>query len=286
MTLHTALIDLPAILELAGYEVRTATNWLEGQCSSASHYLWTDPHDFHESHDESPSGYMVHHTATDRAIPPPHDTSKANAWIGLARGDSLYSYGPGDPVIYLASAGPARISSGYGYSPAAWEHTFEDRRAPVYAEGADGGTALNRYVFNVETVHPGDGSELPAGSLESVIGLGVVLHELFGWRERTLGHLSWSSRKIDPRWNSRNDAILPIQDEIARRLGDAGGNGDEEDMRTLREWVSVLRERDIQRAADVGSIEQSEVSYWQGLLSNPDNAEWQSYRNAVEVRRV
>ena len=71
---------------------------------------------------------------------------------------------------------------------------------------------------------------------------------------------------------------------------DDSQEGDE--MRTLEQWVAVLRADDIQRAADAGVINQSEVTYWQGLLLEPEgNAtsisdEWQSYRNAVEVRRV
>ncbi len=47
---------------------------------------------------------------------------------------------------------------------------------------------------------------------------------MFGWSERTLGHLSWSQRKIDPRWtvgkpNDGNACIIDIQNEIAEQLG-------------------------------------------------------------------
>ena len=57
-------------------------------------------------------------------------------------------------------------------------------------------------------------------------------------------------------------------------------------MYSLEEWVGTLRDVDIQRAADVGIVNQSEVGYWQGMLSQPTNPDWADYRRAVEVRRV
>jgi len=141
----------------------------------------------------------------------------------LERGGRLYQEGGGTPTIYLATAGPARVSSGYGYRPALWDYTFNDRRAPARAQGGDGSTAGNRYTFNVETVHRGDGSAIDRGVWDAVVGLGVALHELFGWTERTLGHRSWSTRKIDPKWavglaNDGAECIVDVQDEIARIL--------------------------------------------------------------------
>jgi len=126
-------------------------------------------------------------------------------------------------MIFLSTAGPCRTSSGYGYRPAAWDYSFQDRRAPVNAEGPDTDTALNRYAFNVETVHPGDGSAIDPGVWGHVVGLGVALHLMYGWEERTLGHLSWTGRKIDPRWsvglpNDGTDCIIDVQDAIAKGL--------------------------------------------------------------------
>ena len=219
----TALQDLPSALINLGLQVWTADQWLEGQCNGSDHYLWTDPDTNQKSHDLPPFGYMVHHTAGSAATPPPHDTSKANAWIGLERGGRLYQEGGGVPTIYLASAGPARISSGYGYKPALWDYTFNDLRAPAHAQGGDGETAGNRYVFNMETVHRGDGSAIDPGVWEHVVGLGVALSQMFDWTERTLGHTSWSGRKIDPRWqlglaHDGYDCIIDVQDGITSLL--------------------------------------------------------------------
>jgi len=178
-------------------------------------YLWTNPHTGVGSYNEKPFGYMVHHSASSSATPPPSDTSKASAWIGLERDGRLYQDGGGTPTIYLASAGPARISSGYGYRPAAWDYTFEQRRAPVKAQGSDGSTALNRYSFNMETVHRGDGTTLDPNVLDHVVGLGIALQQMCGLEEMTLGHLSWSTRKIDPYWNNDRDCIVEVQNRVA-----------------------------------------------------------------------
>lgn len=216
--IHTFLLDLPEILEAMGFNVEVADGYELGQ----GNYFWTDPHTGAASYDGRPSGYMVHHSASSSATPPPADTSKAGAWIGLWRDGKLYQEGGGTPTIYLATAGPARISSGYGYRPAAWDYTFKQRRTPARAEGPDGDTALNRYSFNVETVHRGDGSPIDSGVLRCVVGLGVALEQMTGLKEMTLGHRSWSQRKIDPYWNNDHDCIITVQELVAR-----GGNVDE-----------------------------------------------------------
>jgi len=212
---HTFLLDLPDVLEALGLNVWVAEGYEYGQ----GDYLWTNPHTEVGSYDEKPYGYMVHHSGSRAATPPPSVTSKAGAWIGLKRGDRFYQEGGGVPTIYLASAGPARISSGYGYRPAAWDYTCNERRAPARAEGRDTDTALNRYSFNMETVHRGDGSPLDPGVLEHVIGLGVALQQMCDLKEMTLGHRSWSLRKIDPFWNDDPNCITQVQASVAE-----GGN--------------------------------------------------------------
>lgn len=220
--IHTFLLDLPEILEGMGFNVWVADGYEKGQ----GNYLWTDPHTGRGSYGEQPYGYMVHHSASSQATPPPHDTSKASAWIGLLRGSKLYQEGGGTPTIYLASAGPARISSGYGYRPAAWDYTFKELRSPARAGGSDGTTALNRYSFNVETVHRGDGSPIDDGVLACVIGLGQALEQMTGLKEMTLGHRSWSQRKIDPYWNNDRDCIIQVQEAVAGGMEDEMKNGD------------------------------------------------------------
>ena len=236
MSIHTFLLDLPEILEGMGLNVWVADGYELGQ----GNYLWTNPHTNRGSYDEKPWAYMVHHSGSPSATPPPHDTSKASAWIGLRRGDRLYQEDGGIPTIYLASAGPARVSSGYGYRPAAWDYTFEEERAPARAQGGDGSTALNRYSFNMETVHRGDGSALDKGVWQHVVGLGIALEQMCGLKEMTLGHRSWSQRKIDPRWqvglpNDGDDCIIDVQDAVA-----AGNMNPPEEEDMLRKGDSGL----------------------------------------------
>jgi len=217
-SVHTSLLELPNVLDRLGLDCLIEPGWEYGH----GNYLWTTP-DGYGSYDNPPSAYMVHHTAGTTATPPPTDLSKANAWVGLWDGTRLHASGSGRPMIFLSTAGPCRTSSGYGYRPAAWDYSFEDRRAPVNAEGPDGVTALNRYAFNVETVHPGDGGPIDPGVWDHVVGLGVALHLMYGWEERTLGHLSWTRRKIDPKWsvglpNDGSRCIIDVQDAIAKGL--------------------------------------------------------------------
>ena len=223
---HTALLDLPDILTSMGLNVLIADDWAQGQCQPVNqfHYCWTNPHtEIGGDHEEHPHAYMVHHSASRRATLPDHDTSKASAWAGLLRADGkLYQSGEGSPSLYLASAGPARISSGYGYWPALSEYAFQGRRAPALAEGRDGDKAGNRYSFNIEGVHAGDGSAMDKGVWEHIVGLGIALEELFGMREITLGHRSWSGRKIDPNISvglphDGLESIIDIQEAIANR---------------------------------------------------------------------
>ena len=73
----------------------------------------------------------------------------------------------------------------------------------------------------METVHRGDGSPIDPGVLDCVAGLGIALEMMTGLSEMTLGHRSWSQRKIDPYWNNDVDCITTVQELVA-----LGGNVD------------------------------------------------------------
>jgi len=62
--------------------------------------------------------------------------------------------------------------------------------------------AANRYAWNVETVAAGDGSPIDAGVEYALVVMGALMADRFGWSPwRTIGHLTWTARKIDPRWS-------------------------------------------------------------------------------------
>jgi len=285
--LHLGLKDLPSLLTSKGVNVITAPYWLEGQCRGNDHYMWEDMANV-GSHDNLPMAYMVHHAGTSAATPPPFNLSKGNAWGGLLRDGKLYQSGDGIPTIYLASAGPARISAGYGYWPAFRDYTAQQKRCPWDAEGPDGTRDLNNHAFSVETVHKGDGSAIDPGVWQAVVTLGICLEEITVRKEMTMGHLSWTVDKVDPRWsaglpNDGNKCIIDIQEAVA------GGHG-----MTLERWVTRLRPEDIDQMGNIGVLNppghpKDEVTYWQGKLSVVQDtgvvdAEWQDLRDAVEVR--
>jgi len=163
--------------------------------------------------------YMIHHTGSSSAVPVVKNWagtwSKANCWAGLWRDGALYPTGSGIPTVVFTSAGPARISSGYGYGPTL-DAIARGERVPWDQLHADTNMAANRYAWNVETAHPGDGSELDMGVQEALAQMGALICDRFDLSPyATIGHLTWTTRKLDPYWNGRHDIIVPIQDRVA-----------------------------------------------------------------------
>lgn len=223
MRTHSALLSLPNELRLYGLNVVVMDGWDTAQ----GRYLWT-AQDGTKSYGHAPSCVLFHGTAGTRSRPVVRTRlgrwSVANAWVGLDDGNgTLYSTAMigklNRPTIVLTSSGPARWSAGRGYKPVLAD-MFNDVRPPLDAEGRDGLTALNRYAFSVENTHPNDGSPLGEGIFDHMVGLGVVLHRMFGWTERALGHRSWTRRKpVDP-WFTPG-GLVALQDDIQTELGDA-----------------------------------------------------------------
>ena len=241
---HTAMLWLPQALRNAGVNVVELDGWRTAQGG----YYWTDLNSGAQGYDGEPTCYMVHHTAGSSAVPVVKDGSrwsKANCWAGLLRDDGkLYQSGSGVPTIVFTSAGPARVSSGYGHGPTLHE-VADDVRVPWDQPNADTGLAANRYAWNVETVHSGDGSPLSAGVMEALVMMGALLCQHFDWSAwRAIGHLTWTRRKLDPYWDGRRDIIVEIQDRIAERL---------EPGVDLKRQIQYVLEGD----------EGMEVEYWQ-----------------------
>jgi len=219
MTEHSSTLWLPAALRANGINVIELDGWSEAQ----GLYFWTTPEEGTiGDYDGDPSCYMIHHTGSSAATPEVRNSrgqwSKANCWAGILRGGRLYQDGDGVPTVVFTAAGPARVSSGYGYWPTAQE-VFNDVRVPWRQENRDGPFALNRYAWNVETVCRGDGTELDPGVEHALIVMGALLCDHYGWSPwRTIGHVSWTARKIDPTWNWESDRIVVIQDAVAEMM--------------------------------------------------------------------
>jgi len=276
MTQHTAMLWLPDALEAAGVEVRVLSGWDSAQ----GNYLWTDIDSGHQSYEEEPTCYMIHHTATTGASPSVKDSSgtwsKANCWAGLWRDGRLYQHGGGVPTIVFTSAGPARVSSGYGHGPTLHQ-VADDVRVPYRQTAADTDMAANRYAWNVETIAAGDGSPIDPGVSDALVVMGALLADRFGWSPwRTIGHLTWSRRKIDPYWDGRADIIVAIQDAVAAEMqGDHAVTYEEFVEGIVTGWAedSTKTRTEFDRLKALGILGGS-IDYWIGLLDAPANPEW------------
>jgi len=221
MKQHSALLPLPDELRAYGLNVVVMDGWDTAQ----GRYRWT-LQDGSRSYENPPSGVLFHGTAGTRSIPIVRTRlgrwSSANAWTGLDDGHGILhsTIQPGKlnrPTIYLTAAGPARYSAGYGHLPVR-DLMFNDIRPLTDAQGRDSLTALNRYTFNVENTHPNDGSLIDPDVFDVLVGIGVVLHQMFDWTERTLGHRTWTRRKpVDP-WFTPG-GLVALQDQIQDDLG-------------------------------------------------------------------
>ena len=277
MTQHTAMLWLPDALEAAGVNVIE----LDGWDSAQGDYLWTDLDTGRGSYGGEPMCYMIHHTAGTAATPVVKDGSGkwsvANCWAGLWRDGRLYHEGGGVPTVVFSAAGPARISSGYGYGPML-EDVANEIRVPHKQTRSDTDRAANRYAWNVETVARGDGSGIDPGVQHALVVMGALLCDRFGWSPwRTIGHLTWTRRKIDPYWDGRPDVIVPIQDAVAEYMDDGGGPtdpptdppGGDMDYRTIKNVPDAQWARNVvDRMLCLDVIAEGDGSDWEKPLKN------------------
>ncbi len=218
MTTHTSLLWLPRYLRAMDVHVIELPGWEEAQ----GQYFWTNLDTGQRGFDGDPTAYMIHHTGSSVARPEVRNSrgkwSKANCWAGLWDGSKLNQSGSGEPTIVFTSAGPARVSSGYGHGPTLLD-VADDVRVGWDQPLPDTGIAANRYAWNVEAVAKGDGSPVDPGVEDALIKMGALLASHYGWTPwRAIGHLTWTRRKLDPFWNSQQDRIVHIQDEIEQEM--------------------------------------------------------------------
>ena len=283
---HTSMLFLPDALRAAGINVIELDGWKEAQ----GNYFWTDLPGGHQGYGEEPTCFMIHHTATTAANPSVKDSSgtwsKANCWAGLWRDGRLYQSGGGVPTVVFTAAGPARVSSGYGHGPTLHE-VGADVRVPYRQTAADTDMAANRYAWNVETVAAGNGSAIDPGVQHALVVMGALLCNRFDWSPwRTIGHLTWTRRKVDPWWDGQQDIIVTIQDAVAEYMNDDGPIPPPIGDDMWNEWVIGLVEgyaedpaffqTTLERWVVEGKFH-GNVSYWVTLLEQPENAEWRGF---------
>lgn len=160
------------------------------------------------------NGSMVHHTVTKgtastvkicrdgySSLPGPlcHGVIAKNGQVHLVGWGRANHAGGGDPAV-LAQV----TAESYGTRPS----------APT--KGNSTGTDGNRHFYGWECENLGDGKDpWPAAQYDAIVRTQAALCRAHGWSAKSvIGHLEWSSDKIDP----RGFAMADLRADIAERL--------------------------------------------------------------------
>ena len=199
---HQALLFLPDALADADIPFAQLSGWKSNQQG----YYWVDQNGMHRGYQGEPNGAMWHHTATHAYTPSVRNSGRtvANIYIGIWRNGRLWSFGNGEPLVVLASSGPANYSSGSGRRDVLMEYVIADRPFPGPQQGFDDVNPSffgNRYYINTEVINPGDRSALEPSVWDLQVETAAVISKHFGWSEfRNIGHLDHTRRKVDQRF--------------------------------------------------------------------------------------
>jgi len=165
-------------------------------------------------------GGMVHHWGSEAArrgdVQAGHSYPKSQG--GLRTDERIVDnwFVDQDGTIYLIAAGASNYSSCYGSRQVLNE--VREGRWP-------GGTARqrklthnticgNKYFWNVETEHPGDGSPMPDIQEVAVAALVACMARALNQSiDQVIGHSEWTTRKVDPRWEGPGNRMPAIRAE-------------------------------------------------------------------------
>jgi len=119
-------------------------------------------------------------------------------------------------TLHLIASGAATYASCYGS-----RKTLEEVRTDTWPGGTarergitDISICGNRYFWNMEAEHPGDGSSMPDVQELAIATLTAAMSEVLGQSiEQTIGHLEWRATKIDPRWEGPGNRMPAIRTE-------------------------------------------------------------------------
>lgn len=262
-----SVLDLDHLLRAEGLNVATFPDWKDPHTQGGKPYLWRNT--------AGPDASMWHHTATPSYTP---NREKANMWVGLqhAGTERLYQDGGGRPLIVLANAWPAPISSGYGQQ-AVLDLAKQDIQNDNLASGPDDYKwAGNKSYWNTEVILDGTGTWIDDEIWEHLIIAAGVIHTELGFTEyRAIGHAQHTQRKPDlndGRYPSARETMIAFRDDLRGELG-----------MNLERWATRLRNPlDFDRMAAIKVITQDERDYWVNVPTN--SPEFQDLRDAVEVR--
>jgi hypothetical protein len=152
-----------------------------------------------------PEGVMQHHTGPPDPFPinklygPPFFRTKCNMATHP------------DGTLYLVAYKACNYSSGVGMKSVLTDYVRKSI-APTHNATSWGLKGGNRHFWNLENSHLGDGSAIPVVQLDVIVlATQVVLDHFDLDPEQVISHASWTSRKVDPRWNGWDNRIAITQ---------------------------------------------------------------------------
>lgn len=225
-----------------------------------------------------PQGILNHHTAPPVPYPLNKLADRCNwtiRWpdgaVVLMNAGIAYDSGQGDPKVLDR----VRTDQAVLGRTSSWPTDFT-------AASRVSGT---RWYIDCEVQHPGDGSPLPPAMRRSLVVSDAAICEFMSWdpAARLLGHLEWTRRKIDPRWDGTNNQVPQIRIDTATQLA-AWKQGDD-----MWEWVTI-DESLIRYASSRGwykkpdgtpDLSQGTVDYFLANLANGNllDPAWGDYGN-------
>ncbi len=246
---HQTLLWLPDALRDAGIPFAELHGWKANQPG----YYWTNEESIHFGYNGDPVGWAWHHTATSGFTPYVKNSqgqTKANLFMGLARGNRLYQLGNGLPTTVFSSGGPGNFTEGKGrrevLNLVAQDQIFHGPQTnPDNVPNFYG----NRHYGSTETVHNGDGSPLHEGVWEMQIKVAALITAHYGWSEfRNIGHLDHTVRKVDQKFKQGSPYTIGYMQELLapdtdeeddmnyRNILDRIGPGKLEELRQAGRW--------------------------------------------------
>lgn len=161
---------------------------------------------------DKPIGVMHHHTT----LPVPYPINRLNG-----SGDGRIKCNintKSDGTVWMVAYRACNYSSGKG-SSVVYKET--QRGVAPRANARDRGLVDdmygNRFYFNFENDHPGNGSPIPQIQLNAIVLATQVVNDYYNLDpepNKDISHAEWTRRKIDPYWNRDRRSIVDLRSAV------------------------------------------------------------------------
>lgn len=184
-------------------------------------------------HGGTPTGVCQHHTAPPNPFPIKALYRDGKIKCNMATHE--------DGTLYLVAYESCNYSTGQGSSTVLNRNVRPGipPTANARTRGLVDDMGGNRFFWNYENSHPGDGSPIPDIQLQTIVVSNIVVNNHFGLTYRNIiSHAEWSRRKIDPRWNGDNRiAINQIRELVEEGEDVATGPNGEPNWDEVANWA-------------------------------------------------